>query len=234
MTPRILDRQAYAALFSNESAKTLPIVASLLDMYGAEVTDWSPDTIYREIHIDTGVNPSTLIRDKIMAGLVLLTTDHFRRQIEAFVPISLVLNDWPADFSELGLLRPEHAAWAVTEAMMIHMDSEEVPKYSTEVGAYLGLVLEDAGLEPRAWFQGARVAPKPSAWIEMDAVAATVHAQDVELRWQQIDSYVRARMKHALDQLMALPMSRAEPGWIDRINVIAAGITQQPAEAVIR
>jgi hypothetical protein len=72
------------ALRDPESFATT-LAAIFLDEYGTTGLSWAPETIAMELRDDFGVEPPPANFGRLMAGITLLTTDRFYKELPTFV-----------------------------------------------------------------------------------------------------------------------------------------------------
>jgi hypothetical protein len=133
-------------LLLDDDAYTTALLTLLIEKYGTESFEWSPQTIREQLEEDFAIKElpkSTL--DKIMAGINLLTTDHFYQTPSRFIQLANILagDDFdpttfdPADSAEI--------AWAIVEAYLLDPWEADEDRFAPEVKAYIGEVLNDEG-----------------------------------------------------------------------------------------
>ena len=109
MAERLLDDDTYMT--------TLMVICS--DLYGYEFVKWAPETIKLQLYDNTQVEVPSVNLSKIMAGIAVLTTDSFYRNLPRFIHLCNAIADQdynpfifdPADSHEM--------AWSITEVMLL-------------------------------------------------------------------------------------------------------------------
>jgi len=127
----------------NAFATTL--VVCLVDAYGTEMFQLSPETIRVESEEDFGIQWPQANFDRLMAGVALVVTDNFYNNLPDFIELCNILSGSPAT---PGVFYPADAAecaWGVTEALLLSPpDGEEA--FTDEIRSYIGKVVEMEGI----------------------------------------------------------------------------------------
>lgn len=152
LSPKVVAR---ALLQSGDTFATV-LFLLLVDVYGDEldeqgrpaVFDWHPKTIKMQLEQDFGVQLPKENLDKIMAAIMIFTTNYFYKDVSRFIDLCNILAG--DDFSP-GVFDPADSAeilWGVSEAMMIYPpnDDPEDTEFSPEVRAYIREVLKEEGI----------------------------------------------------------------------------------------
>lgn len=124
---------------------TLPLVTMFLDKYGTEALEWDPTTIALEIEQDFDVALPKLVHDRLMTGIVLMTTDLFYKSTPDFIAFCNVLAGTPINPELWDPADALEIAWGITEAMLIEPPGEDEP-FIDETRAYIGKVLDAEGI----------------------------------------------------------------------------------------
>ncbi len=203
-------------LTSPESfASTLTTI--LVDEYGTEALAWDPATIALELHDDFGVTLPQANFDRLMAGMALLTTDRFYKDLPAFVTLCNVLSGgappvdtWdPADAME--------CAWGITEALLLSPpEPEDEEPFCDEIRLYIGRVLEDEGILSSPDVLGIAL-PVQQRTPAPHVASAT---REVELaRSQELTDIIKDSLRRLMDQITELPLSSGNvAGLLDRLH----------------
>jgi hypothetical protein len=150
-------------LLANPDTFTTVLLAILLEQYGTEALQWSPETIFQELRDDFFVEIPKANKDQIVVGINLLTSDDFYSRPSRFVQICTVLSGAEmtpafdkADVSE--------CAWGITEAALISPPENPQHAFHPEILHYLGCVLDEQGIKsPPAVL---RIALRDSDWSD--------------------------------------------------------------------
>jgi len=109
---------------------------------------WSPETIRRQIEQDFALDLPKVSLDKIMAGITILTTNYFYKDVVRFIEICNILagDDFqpdefdPADAGEI--------LWGILESSLLWPpdDDPEDTEFSPEIRGYIENVLRVEGI----------------------------------------------------------------------------------------
>lgn len=134
---RLTDRNTYATT----------LLAIAIDRYGDEVLTWTPDTIRYELEIDFGIKLPQLNLDKIMAAILIQTTDYFYRSTWYFVQLCNVLSGSLFDPEEFDMADSYEIALGLTEALLISPPDKDEEPFDDQVRWYIGFVLDYEGID---------------------------------------------------------------------------------------
>lgn len=176
-----------------------------------EFTTWAPETVRREAEHEAGAPLSEGNFSRLMAAVLVLTTDLFFKDVPSFVHVANVLSGddgGPGDFDPADATE---CAWAVTEGLLISPHDDEDPEpFSHEVRVYIGQALREEGFLRAPDVLGIAVMGDPLA----DAVRA--HGTDravmreamrvQEEREQAVRAAVRGNLDALCRQIEALPL----------------------------
>jgi hypothetical protein len=95
------------------------MVVALVDYYGTEFMPWSPETIRLETEEDFGVKWSNRNFDRLMAGVVLVTTDRFYKDLPDFIALCNCLSGSAASPGVFDPADAAECAWGITEALLL-------------------------------------------------------------------------------------------------------------------
>lgn len=120
----------------------------LSDIYGPDFLSWSPETIRRELEQDYQLKLPKVTLDKTMAGVAIVTTNYFYKDVTKFIEICNIIagDDFqpdefePADAGEIML--------GITEALLLWPpdDDKEDTEFSPEIREYIRQVLKQEGI----------------------------------------------------------------------------------------
>jgi len=135
-------------MLATEETFTTPLFLVVMDLYGPDALQWSPETIRLELEDDFQLKVPQFTMDKIMAAVSLVTTNFFYKDVTKFVEICNIIGGdefqpdefEPADAGEMLL--------AMTEALLIWPpdDDAEDTEFSEEIREYIRQVLNDEGI----------------------------------------------------------------------------------------
>lgn len=139
------NRHAQAVrLLADPETYTTALVTIVLDRYGTEALEWSPETLFMELKDDFGVDLPQENKDQLLVGISLLTSDDFYRRLPRFVQMCNTLSGSPLD-EKFDFANAVECAWGVTEAFLLSPPDEET-EFDPEILHYLGVVLDEAGI----------------------------------------------------------------------------------------
>ena len=222
----IRQRQLASILGSDRSYVTV-LLAVLMDLYGAEFLEWSPDTIRLEIASRFGITVSQNTMDKIQAGTVLLTTDQFFRDPEGFTAIANTLNGNDPSFLDYDDIDADQIGWAISEAALLLGDAYDPNLYQPDVAAYVGLILHvDGFMRPPPLAKFCKM-PPASFPDELDGT----DVESMELRHRQalsdMEQYVGLKYNELFLQLKNTPLMNADkeqwPSTLERLHSAIPG-----------
>jgi len=136
-----------SAVFANPASLTTTLITLFVDAYGTEGFSWSPETIVMEVEDDFRVKLPRTVKDRLLAGVNLITSDDFYKSLPDFINYCNVLSgdsydptQWdPADSAEI--------AWGITEGLLLSPpDEEDENPFTDEIVAYIGKVLDEEGI----------------------------------------------------------------------------------------
>ena len=182
-----------------------------LDTYGPECLGWHPTTLKMEIEGDYAVRLPKGNLDRLLAAIVVLTTDLFFKDAARFVQLANVLafDDFEPD--EFEPADAAECAWAVTEALLlVPPDADDPEPFSDEVRLYIGHALkEDGFVRPpdvlRIALGGDASARVAADWGADRELSAAIAAEDAR-KAAEIEQVVRGGLAELVAQLESLPL----------------------------
>jgi len=136
------------AVLTSEDTYATVLLLLVLDRYGPDVLGWSPETIRLELEDDFQLQLPTLSLGKIMAGISLVTTNLFFKDLAKFIEICNVLSGDDFQPDEFDPADSDEILWGVVESMLIWPpdDDSEETEFSPEIRAYIGKVTTSEGI----------------------------------------------------------------------------------------
>ena len=180
-----------------------------IDQYGTEALEWHPQTIQMQVSADMNVDIPKENFDKLMAGIMVLTTDYFYSEVSRFINLCNIFagDDFdpevfdPADTSEM--------AWAISEVLMLDPPDKPNP-FSEEIRAYIGEMLKEEG------FVTAPDVLRIGLDSDLSAQVSTDYADDPEMfqaiyesqesKTAEIENMLEENMQMLWTQLTAIPL----------------------------
>lgn len=134
-------------LLSEDTRCATALYMCIRTLYGADVTDWEPETLWVTMHKD-GFDLPEEERNKLQAVLALHKNPAFYWDNIVFQWTTQAFNEALYDAEAIQECHPAHMAWAVYEAGVIRaLDPEDksIPEIDEDVQQYIALCLKRAG-----------------------------------------------------------------------------------------
>ena len=147
-SPHLAPRAAARALLLSEDTYATVLLLLVLDTYGYDALRWHPDTLRMELEHDFGVELPKESLDKVMAGIVILTTNYFYKDVVRFIELCNVLSGDDFQPDEFDPADASEVLWGIVEATLIYAPNEDPQdtQYSPEITAYIKEVLRRDGI----------------------------------------------------------------------------------------
>ena len=144
LAPKAVQR---ALLLSEESFAT-PLFLLVMDQYGPEAMQWSPETIRLELEQDFHLKLPKATLDKIMAAISIVTTNVFYKDVTRFIELCNILSGDDFQPDEFEPADAEEMLIAITEALLLWPpdDDPEDTEFSPEIREYIRQVLGQQGI----------------------------------------------------------------------------------------
>ncbi len=145
MKSRLVQR----ALLQDDETFATPLVLIALDCFGTEALEWTPETIKHELEDTFSIQVPDVNLDKIMAAVMILTTNYFYQDIRSFIHICNVLAGNDFDPTEFDPADPFEMMLAINEAFLLwppSADSGPDEQFSEEIQEYIRQVLNAEGV----------------------------------------------------------------------------------------
>lgn len=135
-----------AELLQNPQTFASTLVIIFVDRYGTEGMTWAPQTIRMQMTDDFG-DMTDIGFDRLMAGITLLTTNYFYKNVSRFIDLCNVLSGNSFSPAEVIPASVDECAWGITEAMLLAPpDFQEDPEpFCEDIRNYLRAVLDSEG-----------------------------------------------------------------------------------------
>ena len=135
-------------LLLSEEAFATPLFLIVMDRYGTEAMQWTPETIRMELEADFQCELPSISLDKIMAAITIVTTNFFYKDVGRFISICNILagdNFNPDIFDPAD---PEEMLVGITEAMLLWPPDEDKQdtEFSEEIREYIKQCLGAEGI----------------------------------------------------------------------------------------
>jgi len=206
-------RLVHRAMLQDEETFATPLVLILLDCFGTEALDWTPETIRQELEDEYSIRLPSINLDKIMAAVLILTTNYFYQDVRSFIHICNVLAGNDFDPTEFDPADPFEMMLAINEVFLLWPPSAENDadeQFSEEIQEYIRQVLDVEGvLRPIDVFQVAMREDRSSQiaedYSEDPEMFAAVFKTQQEKVGELGAAYLEA-MQELTDQLEDLPL----------------------------
>lgn len=117
-----------------------------IDCFGMECLEWHPGTIKMELEQRYNCQIPKVNLDKLMAAVMILTTDLFFKDEARFIELANILSGDDFQPDEFDPADSVECAWAVTEALLLCPPDDDDPEpFSDNVRRYIGFVLKEEG-----------------------------------------------------------------------------------------
>jgi hypothetical protein len=220
--------ESLARTLTDPGTFATPLVTILLDEFGTEALQWRPETIALEITEAFGIAMPQANFDRLMAGIVIVSTDRFYKDLPTFIALSNCLSGatvapgiWdPADAAE--------CAWGITEALLLGPpeDGDDEP-FVPEICGYIGHVLDDEGiLDPPDVLkiaergQGhAAARTRASSVLSANPRISAAVRQIQEAKTGELEEIVRDGLRRLVDQMTGLRLGNGDAaGLLDKLS----------------
>jgi hypothetical protein len=220
-------KQKLGELWTSPDTFATSLLSLAIDEFGTQCFDWEPETIWMGIKEKYGVDVPQGAKDRLMAGINLMTTNLFYTSVEAFTQITNVLNGARANFYLYDPVEPYEAGWALTEVLLLEPPTKEERedndnfkgRFSPEVLRYMGVMLEEDGIDnPPDLLKIADMGPQTVTTAEetfADDPAIFGGFQKISnQKSQDIVDYIKGQLDRLIAQLKTLPLRhRDEQSW---------------------
>lgn len=201
-----LKKEKITDLLGDDNTFATVLLAICIDAFGTECFEWDPDVLILELEEDYNIILLQVLRDKINAGLTILTGEQFYTDPIVFWQIGNVLSGTPANWqSGADPLTVDEAAWAAVEAALLDAPDGNLkqPSYSPEVAAMIGAVLAEEGfVSPPKFLKFAKLPPRPTP---MDLESEQAQASRTESLEKSLVEEIQLKLVQLNLQLQKLP-----------------------------
>lgn len=195
---RTAARTSPAALLKTDDAFATTMLALAADAFGPECFQWTRSTLEDELCRKFGSAPSRSSLDRLMAAILVQTTNFFWRRTKTFVDIANVLGGARFDPTVVDPVTVAEAGWAVMEATLIHPHDDDPDEQPDEE-----LV---AFLEHLCRHEGYSVPPKVLTTVGVRGLSDSTHRAAGRQRADELDKLLADEMHELLDQLAGLSL----------------------------
>lgn len=176
------------------------------DTFGPDWLGWHPATVRRECEDALGRPLPDRAFDRLMAGVVLRTTDLFHARARAFVPVANVLAGAAFAPATVDPADAWETSWALAEAALLDPPGPDEPGYSEEVKRYVRAALREDGFDV--------IPPSVAALAGLDRAEPADLGEAVRLargeREAGLGRFLAAGVRQVLEQVAELPLTHGD------------------------
>lgn len=205
-------QQTLRNILGDDDTFTTLLLVVLIDTYGTEALQWSPETVIMELEDDYNVRLTKLNRDKIVVGMNLLTSDDFYKRPSRFVQMCNVLagSELTPEFDKADAME---CAWGLTEAMLLSPpEPDDENPFNEEIRHYLGRILDEEGIREPPDLLRLAIRDTPSGgadYGDMDTEDPSMFAAEYQVqadRSQEIKEMLEDGLQNLFSALASLPL----------------------------
>jgi len=219
--PRVNQTQVLRKVLTSEETFATTLLVLVIDQWGTEALEWSPTVLRMELEETFDVQLPQENLDKLVAGITIVTTDMFFKDVSRFIQLCNVLAGSPFDPEEFDPADSLECAWGITEALMLSPPDEEDPEpFSDEVRHYVAFVLKEEGYIKAPDILGIALNADLSAQVSTDFADDPEMFQALYSMQQdkatEIDEILKGNLLELLGQLKALPLENGDTAEIEK------------------
>lgn len=186
-----------------------------------EFLDWSPGTLRMEIDETFNVILPQETFDKLMACIMILTTDLFFTKIDRFNNLCNALAGHGMDAESFEPADSLECAWGITEALLlVPPDEDNEEPFSDEVRHYIGALLKEEGYVTPPDILRVALEADFSAQVQYDFADDPDMFQGIYQNQQDKTKRVGEVIRHGLfamlGQIKSLPLQHGETVEIEK------------------
>lgn len=202
--------QAVRSILTNSDTYATTLLVWAIECYGTECLKWSPSTIKLELEQQFGCRLPKDNFDKLVAAVIIVTSDMFFKNVSRFIPLANVLAGDDFDPDEFEKADVVECAWAVTESLLLNPPDEDDPEpFSDEVRHYIGQVLHDEGFVAPPDILKIALDADHSDWIKEFAddqeLMAEINANQ-QSKAEEVNTILKDGLAELIQQLQSLPL----------------------------
>lgn len=215
-------REYLRQLLAKETTFATTLLVLLVDQYGQEALQWTPETIRMELEDDFNIRVPALTIDKIATAISILTSDDFYVSLPKFIVMCNTLNDVPYDPTMLDLADPEECAWGAVEAMTIWpTDKEDKTDFSEEIKAYVRAIVDAYGLTKppailRTFYPEGYTSSLPDDFSMDPEMSQAISVEQQGLA-DDIDAAIKERVEALANEIHSLPLVSVNSPRLDSL-----------------
>jgi len=144
--PKANPAQVVRKILTDPDTFATTLLVWAIECFGMECLEWHPGTIKMELEQRFNCQIPKVNLDKLMAAVMILTTDLFFKDEARFIELANILSGDDFQPDEFDPADSVECAWAVTEALLLCPPDEDDPEpFSENVRRYIGFVLKEEG-----------------------------------------------------------------------------------------
>jgi len=228
------NKKLQAVLLDRKTPATA-LVIIVADRLGFDAFQWDPETIMMEVAEAFGAELPPANFNKLMAGIELVNSDTFYRNLDDFIRLCNALYNGtvtaetfdPADAGEI--------AWGITEALMLWPpDPDDENPFDDKILGYIGKTVADEGIMSppdvlRLGTGNADLWGQVQSQFSDDPIMFEAIHQKERDKTDEINAMVKARLTHALTVMQDLPLVNGQAS--DAFKKMLATIQQTKRES---
>lgn len=223
----------YKLVANDPHAFATTLVTCLVDAYGTEALEWSPQTLRTELAEDWGATWPGSNFDRLMAGIALVTSNSFYKSLPDFIELCLVLSGAPFTPTQWVPADADDCAWGVTEALLLAPpESHDDEPFTPDIRHYVGEVLRTEGIvNPpdilRIALSDVDAAARVHENFSDDAVMSEGIWQYDAAKTEDINQLTKERLELLVEQLANLHLRNGDTGQV--ASKMLANLKSRPA-----
>lgn len=207
-------QQRLRDLLTSDDSFATTLLVVLIDTYGTEALEWSPETILMELKDDFAIQDFPQDNfDRMMAAIQVVTSDDFFKRLPSFIFLCNIFSGTNPD--QFDPADAKECAWGMTEALLLSPPEDENP-FSEEIRHYIGQVVDQEGIRtpPDLLRLGIRSTTSGQAdFSDMSLEEPSMFAAEFQMqagKAKEIKQMVQANMTELFDQLESLPLKNGD------------------------
>lgn len=172
---------------------------------------WEPETIWMELTEDVGIIPPKGNFDRLMAAILVQTSDRFWHELDAFIRVCNMFSGSTLDLQTFDPADAHEISWGITEAVLLDPPSDVMNLFSADIRAYIQATCSYEGiLNPPGVLRLGGYTPEKAAttlyqFSDDPDLYSTVYSTGID-KSNDIVRYVNGRASQLIEQLQTLPL----------------------------
>lgn len=239
MPAEISNRSLVRRVLSDPQTFATTMIVALVDNYGTELFQWAPQTIRLETEDDYGFKWPDINFDRLMGGIILVTTNRFYKSLPDFIELSNVLSGTGASPNVFDPAEADECAWGITEALLLAPpDANDNNPFNEEIRAYIGKVLDMEGIIVPPDILRLAVRDKDlktsvhNDWSDDPTMYGAIWESEAS-KTEDINDLIKGRLMLLVNQLAALTLVNGETTEIAKKMLTQLNSKPQGGEPLI-